>query len=84
MTGSGEKVEKSTGIQVNLAKRLLSIQCSHRPPRARRYLRNLRIRKSGSRPVYSVPDVGGFSGTWGYEIHGRASRAAAQGAEKKA
>ena len=54
MTGSGEKVKKSTRMQVNLANRLLRFQCSHRPPRARRYLRNLRFRESGSRSVYSL------------------------------
>gem|GEM_PF-5470695 len=78
MTGSGEKMEKTMRIQVNLANKLLSIQCSDRPPRARRYLRNLRIRKSGSRPVYSVPGAGEHR-KWGDEIPCRTSRALAQG-----
>gem|GEM_PF-3613300 len=53
------KLEKSTVIQVNLANKSRRFQWSHCPPRARRYLRNLRIRKSRSRGVYSPGGEGG-------------------------
>ena len=61
---SSGKLEKSTVIQVNLANKCPRFQCSYRPPRARRYLRNLRFRESRSRPVYSL------SGAWGSVARG--------------
>jgi len=56
---SGDQREKSTAIQVNLANKSRRFRYSHRPPRARRYLRNLRFRESRSRGVYSVCVAGG-------------------------
>ena len=66
-TGSlccGDHLEKSTVIQVNLANKSRRFQCSHRPPRARRYLRNLRFRESRSRGVYSLSVAGRSEGYW--------------------